>query len=55
MSGYKKVNEKKWSDKYKKSIDCNNPKGFSQNAIVMVKRKKKVKIIHFGPDGYQQV
>ncbi len=21
-----------WSDKYKKSIDCNNPKGFSQKA-----------------------
>ena len=20
-----------WSDKYKKSINCNNPKGFSQN------------------------
>lgn len=25
------INEK-WSDKYKKSIDCNNPKGFSQKA-----------------------
>ena len=25
----KKMNEG-WSDKYKKSIDCNNPKGFSQ-------------------------
>ena len=22
----------KWSDKYKKSIDCDNPKGFSQKA-----------------------
>ena len=22
----------KWSKKYKKSIDCNNPKGFSQKA-----------------------
>jgi len=22
----------KWSEKYKKSIDCNNPKGFSQKA-----------------------
>ena len=21
-----------WSEKYKKSIDCNNPKGFSQKA-----------------------
>ena len=27
----KKVDEK-WSEKYKKSIDCNNPKGFSQKA-----------------------
>ena len=23
-----------WSDKYKKSIDCNNPKGFSQEHTV---------------------
>lgn len=23
---------KGWSDKYKKSIDCDNPKGFSQKA-----------------------
>ena len=22
--------KKKWSDKYKKSINCDNPKGFSQ-------------------------
>jgi hypothetical protein len=22
----------KWTDKYKKSIDCDNPKGFSQKA-----------------------
>ena len=22
----------KWSDKYKKSIDCDNPKGFSQKS-----------------------
>jgi len=29
----KKMNEK-WSDKYKKSIDCSNPKGFSQKHIV---------------------
>mgnify|MGYP003319525926 FL=1 len=24
--------ERKWSDKYKSSIDCDNPKGFSQKA-----------------------
>ena len=49
MSGYKKVNEKKWSDKYKKSIDCNNPKGFSQNDCDG-KKKKESKDYTFGPD-----
>ena len=29
-----------WSDKYKKSIDCNNPKGFSQRAHCQGKKKK---------------
>ena len=28
----KEMNKEDWSDKYKKSIDCNNPKGFSQKA-----------------------
>ena len=31
--------EEKWSEKYKKSIDCNNPKGFSQ-----MRRKKKQRL-----------
>ena len=35
------VNEKKWSDKYKKSIDCNNPKGFSQKAHCAGRKKRK--------------
>ena len=30
----------KWTDKYKKSIDCNNPKGFSQRAHCQGKKKK---------------
>ena len=34
----KKMNEG-WSDKYKKSIDCDNPKGFSQSCQG---KKKKV-------------
>ena len=34
----KKMNEG-WSDKYKKSIDCNNPKGFSQRAHCEGKKK----------------
>jgi len=29
-----------WSEKYKKSIDCNNPKGFSQKAHCQGKKKK---------------
>ena len=35
----KKMNEA-WSEKYKKSIDCNNPKGFSQRAHCQGKKKK---------------
>ena len=35
------VTEKKWSQKYKKSIDCNNPKGFSQKAHCAGRKKKK--------------
>ena len=34
-SGFKK----RWSVKYKKSIDCNNPKGFSQKQYCKRKRK----------------
>ena len=39
---YKKEEEvtEKWSEKYKKSIDCNNPKGFSQKAHCQGKKKK---------------
>jgi hypothetical protein len=33
--------ESKWSQKYKNSIDCNNPKGFSQRAHCQGKKKKK--------------
>jgi len=33
-----KVNEK-WSEKYKKSINCNNPKGFSQRAHCQGRKK----------------
>ena len=34
----KKMNED-WSDKYKKSIDCDNPKGFSQRAHCQGRKK----------------
>lgn len=33
----------KWSNKYKKSIDCNNPKGFSQKQYCKYGRKKTLK------------
>jgi hypothetical protein len=29
-----------WSDKYKRSIDCDNPKGFSQRAHCQGKKKR---------------
>ena len=32
------MNEK-WSNKYKQSIDCDNPKGFSQRAHCQGKKK----------------
>jgi hypothetical protein len=35
----KKIDEK-WSEKYKRSIDCNNPKGFSQRAHCQGKNKR---------------
>ena len=31
----------KWTQKYKKSIDCNNPKGFSQRAYCQGRKKRK--------------
>lgn len=34
------INEK-WSEKYKRSIDCSNPKGFSQRAHCQGKKKNK--------------
>jgi hypothetical protein len=37
----KKVEENKWSKKYKKSIDCKNPKGFSQKAHCAGRKRSK--------------
>jgi len=34
--------EEKWSEKYKKSIDCKNPKGFSQRAHCQGRKKKQM-------------
>ena len=36
-----KPKNEEWSDKYKSSIDCNNPKGFSQKAHCQGKDKKE--------------
>jgi hypothetical protein len=36
----KTVKKEKWSQKYKDSIDCDNPKGFSQKAHCQGKKKK---------------
>ena len=33
--------EEKWSSSYKKSIDCSNPKGFSQKAHCAARRKRQ--------------
>jgi hypothetical protein len=38
----KKPIEEKWSQKYKKSINCKNPKGFSQKAHCQGRKKRKV-------------
>lgn len=32
--------EEKWTQKYKRSIDCNNPKGFSQKAHCQGRKKR---------------
>ena len=54
-----------WSEKYKRSINCSNPKGFSQRAHCQGRKKKtneeqleedlrkwfKEKWLRFGPDG----
>lgn len=37
----KNKTNKKWSNKYKKSINCHNPKGFSQKQYCKYGRKHK--------------
>jgi len=37
------MNEK-WTQKYKRSIDCNNPKGFSQRAHCQGRKKNEMNI-----------
>ena len=42
MKTFKEFQEE-WSNKYKKSIDCSNPKGFSQRAHCAGRKKKEQK------------
>ena len=37
----KEIIPEKWAAKYKKSINCSNPKGFSQKAHCAGRKKKK--------------
>lgn len=37
----KEILKEKWSEKYKSSINCANPKGFSQRAHCQGKKKKE--------------
>jgi hypothetical protein len=37
----KEIVVEKWSKKYKSSINCSNPKGFSQRAHCQGRKKKK--------------
>ena len=40
MKTFKQFQEE-WSNKYKKSIDCSNPKGFSQRAHCAGRKKEQ--------------
>ena len=39
MKTFKQFQEE-WSNKYKRSIDCSSPKGFSQRAHCAARRKR---------------
>ena len=43
MKSFKSFIAEDWSQKYKKSIDCKNPKGFSQRAHCAGKKKRAKK------------
>jgi len=43
MKTFKQFQED-WTNKYKKSIDCSNPKGFSQRAHCAGRKKKEQKV-----------
>ena len=43
MTKNKKKISRRWSTKYKKSINCNRPKGFSQKQYCKYGRKNRTK------------
>ena len=47
--------KKKWSKKYKRSIDCNNPKGFSQKAHCAGRRKRESVMTSLNEDKLQRL
>lgn len=47
---YEQVKEK-WSAKYKSSINCSNPKGFSQKAHCAGRKKRNESVMHDEPEG----
>tara|TARA_B100000902_G_scaffold386348_1_gene428898 strand:+ start:194 stop:1471 length:1278 start_codon:yes stop_codon:yes gene_type:complete len=44
-----------WSDKYKKSIDCNNPKGFSQKAHCAGKKKRQENVMNISKEKLKEM
>ena len=46
--------KKKWSKKYKRSIDCNNPKGFSQKAHCAGRKKRESVMTSLNEDKLQK-
>jgi len=46
---------KKWSKKYKRSIDCNNPKGFSQKAHCAGRKKRESVMTSLNEDKLQRL
>ena len=47
--------KKKWSKKYKRSIDCNNPKGFSQKAHCAGRKKRESVMTSLNEDKLQRL
>lgn len=41
MKSFKQYISENWSREYKKSINCNRPKGFSQRAHCQGRKKKR--------------